>query len=83
MRALTHRVDQAARLIAGVLEGDSIAKRALARIAADVASPDEMLAAILEAIAADGRHLAPTPALRGACRAIQKSIEESRLGATT
>lgn len=77
-------VDQAARLVDGVLEGDAIAGRSLARIAEECSNPDEILRAVLAALAVDGRILPPSPALRGACRAIQRRLEgEGRHRATT
>lgn len=68
-------VDQTARLVDGVIEGGAIAGRSLARIADRCSNPDEILRAVLAALAADGRILPPSPALRGACRTIQESLE--------
>ena len=82
MAARIVNVDQAARLVDGVLAGEGIARQALDRVERGCSNPDEVLRAILSALMADGRMLPPSPALRGACRAIQKAMEGGRSATT-
>lgn len=65
----------AGRLVAGVLEGESLAAASLDRVRAGCSNPDEVLHCVLSALASDGRIIPPSPALRGACRRLQKALE--------
>lgn len=57
------------------LEGERIGADALRRIQADCSDPDALLRLVLRAAALDGWTVPAGPALRGACRVLQKHFE--------
>lgn len=57
------------------IRGSAAGNALVERIAAGCSDPDAMLRTITAAMAADGFLVPPGPTLRGACRAIQKSLE--------
>lgn len=64
-------VEQARRAIAGECIGSGVVERVMA----GCSEPDALMRAVLNAVAADGWTIPPGPALRAACRAIQKRLE--------
>ena len=68
-------VDQAHLAVQASLAGERLGFEALGRISAGTVDPDTLLWMVLRAAVLDGWTLPPGPALRSACRAIQKYIE--------
>ena len=67
-------VNQAAR-VADAIEGERIASGALERVSAGCSDPDLLMRAVLQAMALDGFMAPAGPALRAACRKVQKALE--------
>ena len=62
------------RLASGLSEGRALAAEAIKRTRAGTTNGDEVLRAVLSALASDGRVIPPSPALRGACEMFQGCI---------
>lgn len=68
-------VTQAHRTVEAAIEGEAIGAKAAEQITAVCSDPDLLMRACLRAMALDGFTAPAGPALRAACRAIQKRME--------